>query len=372
MIYLDYCATTPVNKKVLNCFIRDCIKFPYNANSSHKLGLQAKSMIDVSTNNIARILGVKPQEIIYTSGSTEANNLAIKGSVKIKKGKHVITTILEHSSVIAPLNRLSNDGYEVDFVNLTKDGLIDINHLKSLLRKDTVLLSVVGVDSELGIRENVEEIGILLKDYPNCLFHVDATQMIGKVVPCFDNIDLISLSAHKFFGIKGIGILIKKENVVLEPQLDGGKATTVYRSGTPATPLITTLSIALEEAYNNFDKKLKHVTNLNKKLMAFFSCYNDIIINNTNNSINQIINISTKNVKASDLIKRLDENEIYVSSKSACSNTDAISKAVMNLYKDEKRAENSIRISFSYVTSKKDVNRFIKTFDKVYKSLGGK
>lgn len=372
MIYLDYSATTFPNKTVLNTFIDAALKYKGNPNSSHELGVINSKRIMEASNNIAGILKVKPEEIIYTSGSSEANNLAIKGICKANKGKHIITTTLEHSSVIGPINRLCKEGYEVSFAKLDENGLVDIDDLQSKIREDTVLVSIVGVDSELGIKQNIDSIGKLIKNYPNCFFHVDATQMIGKTTLNFDNVDLFSFSAHKFFGIKGIGCLVKKDNIKLEQQIDGGRSTTKYRSGTPALELILSLEKALSLAYNNFDKKLNNINKINKELIKFFSKYEGIILNNTKASINQIINISTVDIPSDKLIKLLNENKVYVSSKSACSSADAISKTVMALYKDEKRAENSIRISISYTTTLKEIKKFEYIFNLCYKKLGGK
>lgn len=372
MLYFDYSATTFADKDVLKSFNNAATTYVGNPNSSHRLGLINEKRIDQATNLIASILKVNPSDIIYTSGSSEANNLAIKGVCEANSGKHIITTKLEHSSVVAPINRLCANGYEVSFAKLDNNGLVDINYLKSIITDDTVLVSIVGVDSELGIKQNINEIGLLLKEYPNCYFHVDATQMIGKTTFDFDNVDLISFSAHKFFGIKGIGCLIKKDNVKLIPQIDGGKSTTKYRSGTPALELIVSLETALKKAYSDFDNKLKYVKDISKSIKTFLSSYPGIIINNTNNSIDQIINFSTTNTDASKLISLLNDNEVYVSSKSACSSSDALSKAIMCLYNDEQRADNSIRISVSYVTTKSDVAKFKKIFDKCYKKLGDK
>lgn len=372
MIYLDYSATTFVNKTVLNSFVDDALKYKGNPNSSHELGVKNNKRIQEATKNIAKLLNVKKDEIIYTSGSSESNNLAIKGVCNANKGKHIITTVLEHSSVIAPINRLCKEGYEVSFVKLDSNGMVDLEDLQSKIRDDTVLVSIVGVDSELGIKQNIDNVGKVLKNYPNCLFHVDATQMIGKVKVNFDNVDLISFSAHKFFGIKGIGCLIKKEHVKLEAQIDGGNSVTKYRSGTPQLELIVSLEKALTIAYNNFDKKLNHINKVNRELKKSLSKYSDIVLNSTPSSIDQIVNISTLNVKSDKLIRLLNEKKVYVSSKSACSSADALSKAVMSLYNDEKRADNSIRISISYVTTLKEIRKFEKTFDECYKKLGGK
>ena len=215
MIYLDYSATTPVNQDVLDSFIKACNRYPGNPNSLHKLGVESKNMIDKATNQIASIMGVKNEEIIYTSGSSESNNLAIKGICLMyqNRGKHIITTDLEHSSIYGPIDYLLKLGFEVSYVKLTQEGFVDLEHLKSLMRDDTILVTINSVNSELGIQQPINEIGVLLKCYPKCYFHVDMTQSVGKVKVNCENIDLISFSAHKFFGLKGIGVLIKKDKI---------------------------------------------------------------------------------------------------------------------------------------------------------------
>lgn len=368
MTYLDYSATTFASDEVLDEFVKSAKEYRGNPNSNHILGIKAKKRIDEATLNIANILKVNVDEIIYTSGASESNNLAIKGVCLKHKTGHIITTKLEHSSVVAPINRLCNDGYEVSFAPLKEDGTIDIDNLKSMIRDDTYLVSIVGVDSELGIRQNIEEIGLFLKEYPNVLFHVDATQLIGKSYFNFENVDLVSFSAHKFFGIKGIGCLIKKRSVKLIPQIDGGASTTKYRSGTPALEMIVSLEKALKLAYKDFDKKLEYIRKLNKDITKFLSMYSNIKINNTSKSIDQIINFSITNSKK--LVDLLTKEGICLSTKSACSTQEALSKSVMCLYNDEKRANESIRISISYVTTKEEIERFKKIFVKCYEKIG--
>ena len=187
MIYLDYSATTPVNKIVLDTFNKVCLEYPGNSNSLHSLGIKSKELEEYITDRIANILKVKSTEIIYTSSSSESNNTAIKGiCLKYKnRGKHIITTSLEHSSVIAPLNYLTKKGFEVDFVNLNSDGTVDLEHLKRLMRDDTLLVSISYVDSELGIVQPINEISKIVKENPKTFFHVDCTQAVGKT-----NIDL--------------------------------------------------------------------------------------------------------------------------------------------------------------------------------------
>ena len=369
MIYLDYSATTPVNIDVLDTFNKVCLDFPGNPNSQHKLGVDAKNLIDSATKQIEELLKLRDKEIIYTSGSSESNNLAIKG-ICLKHegiGKHIITTNLEHSSIYGPIGYLQKLGYEVDFVK-TNNGLVDIEDLKRLLRDDTVLVTISSVNSETGVLQNIKEIGNLLKD-KKCFFHVDMTQSVGKVDIDMNDADLVSFSAHKFYGLKGIGVLIKNKNIVLESLIHGGKSTTVYRSGTPALPLIVSLSKALRLALTDLNKKYDHIKELNDYIRDNLKKYDNVKINSNENSIPHILNLSVMNIKPETFQHALEEYDVYISTQSACSANNPISKAVLEVTKDEEIAKHSIRISISSLTTKEEIDKFLDAFDKCYKKL---
>jgi cysteine desulfurase len=370
MIYLDYSATTPVNQKVLDVFNTSALNYIGNPNSSHKLGVLAKDRINKTSDYIASLLNVKPTEIIYTSGASEANNLAIKGvAFKNKSGKHIITTLLEHSSVIGPVGYLQKQGYTIDFVNLTKEGHIDIEHLKSLLKDDTILVAISSVNSELGIVEPINEIGDIIKDYPNCHYLVDITQSIGKHHISLHNIDLAVFSAQKFYGLKGIGGLIKKDNINIEPLIHGGKSTTIYRSGTPALPLIISLEPAFNIAFEALDTKYEYVKELNDKIREFFKSFDNVYINSPIDAIPHILNISIKGFKAEYLLKKFDEEEIYLSSQTACALDTIPSRTIMATTGDLERATSSLRISLSFMTTKEEIDLFMTKFKKIYEEL---
>lgn len=371
MIYLDYSATTKTSKEVLDTFVKASTDFIGNPNSLHKLGVDAHNLIDKATKQIADILKVKPNEIIYTSGSSESNNLALKGiSLKYQnRGKHIITTEFEHSSIYGPIGYLEKMGFECDFVKTNADGTVDLDNLKSLLRKDTILVSICAVNSEIGIREQIEEIGKVVKENSNAFFHVDATQAIGKINIDLSNVDLASFSAHKFFGIKGIGVLIKKDKIMLEPLIHGGKSTTIFRSGTPALPLIVSTAKALRLAYEDIDSKYNYVTELNNYLKENLSKYDNVYINSNSKCIPHILNLSIIGVKPETMLHALEKYEIYISTQTACSSEKLLSKAVYALTMDEERAKSSIRISLSDKTTKEELDETLKVFDKCYKEL---
>ena len=365
MIYLDYSATTPINDEVLDTYVKVSKNFIGNANSIHSLGTKSRELLESATNQISSLLKIKPCEVIYTSGATESNNLALKGIASFYKnrGRHIITTKLEHSSVSETLKYLETLGYEISYVELYENGLINIQNLKSLIRDDTILVSICYVNSELGIKQNINEIAKILKQYPKLIFHVDGTQALGKIDVDLSNIDLFSFSAHKFFGPKGIGCLIKKENIKLTPLFHGGKSDSIYRSGTPALPLIVSLSKALRIALNNLDNKYNHVKKLNEIIINNFKSNKNIVINSNDECIPHIINISLNNIKPETFIHAMEEEQIFISTKSACSNINDVSSTLAALKKSEKISSTSIRISISHLTTLEEVMEFLKIFN---------
>ena len=371
MIYLDYSATTPVDSEVIRTFSKACEDYWANPNSLHKEGVKANSLINAATEQIASILGVNSSEIIYTSGASESNNMAIKGicSKYQNRGKHIITTDFEHSSIYGPVGYLQKLGFDVDFVKTLDDGKVDLEHLKSLIRDDTILVSITAVNSEIGIIEPIEEIGLLLKEYPKVFFHVDMTQSIGKKKIDLTNVDLASFSAHKFFGVKGIGVLVKKESINLEPIIHGGKSTTIYRSGTPATPLIASISKALRLVSSDIDKHYEYVSNINKKVRDKLSSFDKVRINSPEDSLPYILNISVLGVKPEVLLHSLEEEEVYISTQTACSSKNDESKAVYALTKDHDRSKSSVRISLSYKTTMEEIDKFLEIFERCYNRL---
>lgn len=372
MIYLDYAASTPTNKKVLDVFYETTMKYISNPNSSHKLGKEAKQLLDDSTSKIAKLLKVKENEIIYTSGASESNNLAIKGVLNRykNKGKHIIATSLDHSSVIGPLNILSEENvYEVEMVNVLDNGLVDLDNLKELLRDDTILVSIPYVDSEIGIKQPIKEIGDILKSYPNCFFFTDATQAVGKIQIDTSNVDLMTIAPHKFYGLTGIGILIKKENIQLTPLINGGKSTTIYRSGTPDLPLVTSVSKALELALEDLDSNYTYVQSINTRVREELVKYPNVHINSTTKSIPFTLNVSIKGIKSMEFAEELEKYDIYVSTKTACCPTNTISRPVYAITSDKKLALSTLRISFSHLTTSEEIDMFLKYFKICYNDL---
>lgn len=371
MIYLDYSATTKPDEKVIEVYNKVAREYYANSNSLHSLGIKSKELEEYATNKIAKLLKVKPTEIIYTSGASESNNQALKGiCFKYKKrANHIITTKLEHSSITETVKYLTENGFVVDYVNILENGEVDLEHLKQLINDNTLLVSICAVDSELGIKQPIEKISHIVKCYPKCYLHVDCTQAIGKINIDLSKVDLASISAHKIYGFKGIGLLYKKENIEIDPLIHGGKSTTIYRSGTPALPLIVSMMKALELIIPKVEENYNKVKILNDLVKDNLIKYSKVHINSTEKSIPYVINFSIKDIKPETFVHALDEKNIYISTKSACSKANTMSESVYSVTKNKDYASTSLRISLSYLTTEKEIEEFTKTFDECYKKL---
>ena len=365
MIYLDYSANTPADPAVLERFVTTEQTFHGNPNSNHPAGLAAREKLAWVTDRIAALLGVAPAELIYTSGASESNNFALKGLARLSRhvGKHIISTPLEHSSVSGTLTALQEQGYEIDLLDIKRDGTIDLDHLRELLRPDTIAVAVTLVDSELGVVQPVHEIAEILKAYPNCHLHVDATQAVGKLPVSFEGVDTMSLTAHKFYGLNGIGLLLKRRNLALEPLIHGGESTTIYRSGTPTVALASSLACALELAIQELPERSAHVQKLNAELREALSRHPEVRINSPENAIPHILNLSVQNVKGTVFQRELDAQGVCVSVKSACSSDGLPSRAVFAVSRDRRNALSSWRISLSHLTTEEEIQEFLQAFD---------
>ncbi len=373
MIYLDYSATTPIGFEVLDTYNKTSKDFFGNPNSLHELGVKSKNLMNSATKQIAEIFNIHEGEITYTGGATQANNMALIGAAMHyhKRGKHIIVSKLEHPSIYAICDYLESLGFEISYVNNDKEGLIDFDNLRSLMRQDTILVSICAVNSELGIRQPLKMIRqIIKKENPNTILHSDMTQAIGKVSISMHDVDLATFTAHKIYGPKGIGVLYKSNNTPLAPILFGSGKMNMLNPGTPAVPLIVALSKAVRLATTDIEKRERFIERLNLKIVDALKKYNGVMINKTKYCIPHILNISLRNIKAETFLHALEEFEVYVSSNTACSSA-TLSSSVMAVYNDKVRASSTIRISLSHLTTTDEVNKFISYFDEIYKKLSG-
>ena len=371
MIYLDYAANTPVDKEVLRVFDEATIKYFGNPNSSHEAGVEARCAIDEVSRSIAKYFNTSSDGVIYTSGSSESNNLVIKGIYEKNKkiGNKIIISAVEHSSIVAPCNYLANLGVDVSVIPLTEDGIVDVEKIKEEIDDNTILVSICAVDGEVGTVEPIEEIAKIVKEYPNCSFHTDATQAIGKVNINYDDVDFITFAPHKFFGLNGFGVLVNRNDKKLIPIIHGGKSTTIFRSGTPVTANVLALGKAFDLAINNLNDRYSYISNLNKILRDKLSLYSNVHINSPVNSIPSTLNISLIGISNKSMISELNKKEIYLSTTTACSLDDMMSKSVYALTKSEELANNTIRISISHLTTENEINKFLEEFDIIYNKL---
>ena len=371
MIYLDYSATTPVTYDVLESYNKATRDYMGNANSLHALGVKSKVLLNSATKQICELLNINENELVITSGATESNNMALKGiaMANCKKGKHIVVSKLEHPSVYKICEYLESLGFEISYVNNDNEGLIDFEDLRKQVREDTILVSICAVNSEMGVRQPLKTLRqIIKKENPNTIFHSDITQAIGKVPVNLHDVDSASMSGHKIFGPKGIGLLYKNEKVNIVPLIHGTGKFNELRAGTPPLPLIVALSKALRISLTDLEKKEALVAKLNEKVCKELEKYPDIKINKTKYSIPHILSISLMDIRPETFVHALEEDEVYIGTNTACASGD-LSSSVMAVYGDKVRATTTIRISISHVTTNEEISKFLNLFAINYNKL---
>lgn len=371
MIYLDYSATTPVDERVLESYLKVTRDYIGNANSIHTLGSKSKELLIQATNQIADILNCHPKEIVFTSGASESNTTAIKQTALkfANRGRHIITSKLEHKSVLEVMGALSNVGFEVDFVNLKENGQIDLHHLEELIRPDTIMVSICCVNSETGFKQPLKTIRqVINKKNPNIIFHSDLTQALGKTRFYLSDLDLASFSSHKIYAPKGVGILYKRRDLNIDSLIYGTTENCPFRGGTPALPLIVSFSKAMRLANDKLDANIKKCEKLKEELLKGLSKY-PIQINSNELCVPQIVNFSLLKIKSETFVHALEKHEIYVSTTTACSSLEesTVLKAIAK--GDRSISTTSIRVSISHQTTMSEIHEFLEAFDKVWNEL---
>ena len=375
MIYLDNCATTKPYDEVLKTFVEVNNNYYGNPASINKYGKTVNKLLNAARTQVADILGVESDTIYFTSCATESNNIALLGSVEHKKdfGNRIIVSRIEHPSVLETFRELEHRGFILDYVNVDESGFIDLEHLKSLLTKETILVSVMHVNNIFGAIQPIGKIVELLKDYPKIHFHVDGVQGVLKEKIDLTMIDSYSISAHKFHGLKGVGVLYLKSRRTTHNITFGGGQENGLRSGTVNVPGAVSLAKALrlsQEKVN--DVKEKHY-GYKKLIVDELSAIEHVIINSPlqNDFVDSIINISLPKIKGEAIINALNERGIMVSTTSACSSrTFHLNEALYARGLSRENIEGSIRVSFSYETKLEEVKKFIEVFkDEYYKKF---
>ncbi len=373
IIYLDNASTSKVNPEVLESYNQITLKYFANASSIHKLGQESNRLLEKSREQILKLFNLSHHEVIFTSGATEANNLAIKGYAFANRGRgnNIITSATEHPSVLNTVKQLENYGFEITILPVNKNGVVEVNSLKEAIKDNTILVSIMSVNNETGAINPIKEIGELLKSYPKIAFHVDMTQAIGKVDISLENIDMFSFAGHKIHGLLGSGALIKEKKIILEPQNSGGGQENNLRSGTNTVALSASLAKALRLAINKQKENFQKVSNLRDYLINYLKDNPDLYSLNSFSLDNPyIVNFSTLNHKASVVVEALSNKGIMVSSLSAChSKNEDYSYVVYAMNQDMKLAHNTIRVSFSNENTVDDVNALIRALKIITKEI---
>lgn len=348
--YFDNAATTAVFPEVKELMVRLMEEDYGNPSSLHMKGVQAEKYIKEAATRIAKELKCYEKELVFTSGGTESNNLAIIGAAMAHRraGKHIITTNIEHASVSAAMDFLSSEGYEITYVGVGSDGKLDLEALKNALREDTILVSVMYVNNEIGTIQPVEEISRIVKGFnPSVIYHVDAVQAFGKlrISPKKLGVDLMSISGHKIHGPKGSGVLYIKEKTLLRPIIYGGGQQRALRSGTENVPAIAGMGLAAELIYKEHDSKMRHVRGLKDSFIDKVTSIENVYSNS--GDAPHIASISFVGVRSEVMLHALEDREIYVSAGSACSsNKPHISNVLKAINLDNDRLESTLRFSF--------------------------
>ncbi len=374
-IYFDYSATTPVDKRVAEKMMQYMTTdghFGNPASRSHKFGWQAEEAVDIARNQIAELINADPREIVFTSGATESNNLAIKGAANFyhKKGKHVITCKTEHKAVLDTCRELERQGFEVTYLDPEENGLIDLAKLEAAMRDDTILVSIMHVNNEIGVIQYIGAIGEMCRAR-KIVFHVDAAQSAGKVVIDLQElkVDLLSISAHKLYGPKGIGALYvsRKPRIRLEAQTHGGGHERGMRSGTLATHQIVGMGEACQIAKEEMAQDLEHVTAMRDRLWAGLNAMEQVFVNGDfEQRYAGNLNVSFNFVEGESLIMAL--KDLAVSSGSACTSASLEPSYVLRaLGLNDEMAHSSIRFSFGRFTTTEEIDYAIEL---IQKSIG--
>lgn len=366
MIYLDHSSSTFIEKEVLDTYIKVESQYYANADSLHTLGFNNKKLLELSREKIADLLHVLPEEIIFTSGASESNSLAIVGFYKEYKerGKHILVACGEHSSTKNALNSL--EGAEIEEVPLDDMGNIDLNILKSKIRKDTILFCISGIQNEFGSIRDIKMIGNLCHENEVALF-VDAAQMVGKVECDFSSCDLVSISAHKLHGLKGSGILIKKKQIRLSPIVFGGQQENGLRGGSSNVAMAVAFAKALRLALAHQKQYQNHIRQLNQTLREKLQDLDSVVINSNEKASDYILSFSCLNLPSQVLLNAFNQHQVYLSAISTCVTKRKSISSIACITKDEKRIKGVLRVSFSYQNTLSEVVEFVEILDKILK-----
>ncbi|GEC92694.1 cysteine desulfurase family protein [Brevibacillus brevis] len=369
MIYLDNSATTRPHPQVIETVRRAMESYYGNPSSLHQKGVEAENVLKQARKVAAQYLGCKESEVIFTSGGTESNNTAIKGVAfqYQNRGKHIITTQVEHPAVYDVCKQLEGLGFAVTYLPVDREGRVSAEAVQKAMRPDTILVSVMHVNNELGTIQPILEIGQWLKQFPKVLFHVDAVQGIGKVPLRIKDsgIDLLSVSAHKFYGPRGVGILYKREGLIIHPLMMGGGQEGGVRSGTENLPAIAGMAKAIRILEELGSVEMIRLQKLNQQLREGIAKIEGCMVNTPEaNTAPHIMNLSVPGVKAEVLLHALEEKGFLISTKSACSSkANEPSRVLTAIGIERDCALSSLRVSLGRENTAEDIQQFVKALE---------
>ena len=373
IIYLDNAATAKVDPEVLDSYNQITLKYFANPSSIHSLGQEASRLLDKSREQILNVLKLTHHEVIFTSGATEANNLAIKGYcfANRSRGNHIITSASEHPSVLNTVLELKDFGYEVTILPVNEKGAVEVKTLKAAIKENTILVSLMMVNNETGAINPIKEVGEYLKKFPKIAFHVDMVQAMGKLPLDLENIDMFSVAGHKIHGLLGSGLLVKEKKIIIKAINNGGGQENNLRSGTNTLAPSASLAKAIRIAISNQAKDYEHVKVLSKRLLDYLKDNQDKYLINSHFEENPyIVNFSLLHHKASVVVEALSNRGIMVSSLSAChAKHEDYSAVVYAMTNDLNIAHNTIRVSFGRDNTIEEVEALIKNLEAIIKEI---
>jgi cysteine desulfurase len=370
-IYLDYASTAPIHHEVIEATHTLLPQFYANPDSLHTLGYQVGDLMRISREKIASLLGVTPQMVIFTGSATEANNMAIKGAAfkNQHKGKHCITTKIEHSSVLNAFRQLQEYfGFEVDYLDVDAYGVISYDQLKQLLRKDTILVSIMAINNEVGSIADIEQIKKIVKSNSAAILHVDFVQMLGKYPIDLNRIDLATFSAHKIGGLKGSGLLIRNTQVELMPLISGGQQEFSLRGGTSNTLANITFAKVLRLALEKMSSEFSRIKEINDYLRSELMLIPQLDILTPEDGSVYILAFAYPSIPSEIMMNALSQRKIYVSAHSTCTSQSAYSHVHLAIGLKEHTANGVIRLSFGDQTTMEQAHRFIEVFKEIVKN----
>ncbi len=371
--YFDYASTTPIDPEIRRTYDQLLERYFVNADSIYPEGIEINTMMNKSRALIAELLNFRSDEIIFTSGASEANNMAIKG-VAIRRshlGKHMITTCVEHSSVLESFRWLEKYlGFEVTYLPVNEKGVISIDDLKKAMRSDTILVSVMAVNNESGAIMPIEEIKKVVAGYPDCYLHVDVVQAIGKMRIDLTGIDLASCSAHKIYGVKGSGFLMKKQSVEIAPLVSGGQQEMNLRGGTVNFAANTVFGKTLRMALDVMDEHYETVSQYHDYLYREISGIEDVVMNSPEDSSPYIINFSHLGIGSEVMMNALTSKGYLVSARSTCESAASFSHVISAMFKEENRLRGTIRVSIDASLSWQQIRGFVSALKEISEKYG--